>query len=118
MLQHYPRTKKYISLFPPERRQIDSVSTISDDNNQRTTVRALIQDQMRRGEISKQPENELEGGSRPLMYTPDHSRRSEEGSRRKDDQTSLAAHRTTEGDDFFGEDGETEASGTSEMEVE
>lgn len=115
MLQHYPKTKKYISLFPPERRQIDSVSTNSDDNDQRIAVRALIQDQMRRGEISKQPENELESGSRPVVY---NSHRSGEGSRRKDVPTSLAAHRTTEGDDFFGEDGETEASDASEMEVE
>lgn len=112
---HYPKTKKYISLFPPERRQIDSVSTTSDDNDQRIAVRALIQDQMRRGEISKQPENELESGSRPVVY---NSHRSEEGSRRKDGPTSLAAHRATEGDDFFGEDGETEASDASEMEVE
>ncbi|KAG1767482.1 hypothetical protein EV702DRAFT_1146805 [Suillus placidus] len=115
---HYPKTRKYISLFPPERRQIDTVSTTSDDNDQRITVRALIQDQMQRGEISKQPENELESGSRPVMHTPDHSHRSGEGSHRKDDQTSWAAHRTTEGDDFFGEDGDTEASGVSEIEVE
>jgi len=115
ILQHYPKTKKYISLFPPERRQIDTISTTSDDNDQRVTVRNLIRDQMRRGEISKQPENEVEGGGRPVTYTPDHSHRNGEGSRRKDDQTSLAAHRTTDGDDFFGEDGDTEASGASEM---
>ncbi|KAG2362420.1 hypothetical protein BDR07DRAFT_1357590 [Suillus spraguei] len=108
---HYPRTKKYISLFPPERRHIDTISTTSDDNDQRITVRALIRDQMRRGEISEQPENELEGGSRPVMYTLGHSRRNEgEGSHRKDDQISWQAHRTTEGDDFFGEDGDTEVS--------
>lgn len=113
---HYPKTKKYISLFPPERRQIDTVSTTSDDNDQRITVRALIRDQMQRGEISAQPENELEGGRRPVTYTQGQSRDGE-GSRRKDDQTSLASHRATE-DDFFGEDGETEASVASEMEVE
>jgi hypothetical protein len=117
---HYPRTRKYISLFPPEKRQIDTVSTTSDDNNQRITVRDLIRDQMQRGDISKQPENELEGGSRrSVTYAPDHSRRKEgEGSDRKDDQASSAAHRTTEGDDFFGEDGDTEASDTSEIEVD
>lgn len=106
---HYPKTRKYISLFPPERRQIDTVSTTSDDNDQRISVRALIQDQMQRGEISRQPENELESGSRPVMHTPDHSHRSGEGSHRKDNQTKSAAHRITEGDDFFGEDGDTEA---------
>lgn len=116
MLQHYPKTKKYISLFPPERRQIDTVSTTSDDNDQRIAVRALIRDQMQRGEISTQPENELEGGRRPVTYTPGHSRNGE-GSRRKVNEISLASHRATK-DDFFGEDGETEASGTSEMEVE
>ncbi|KAG1866974.1 hypothetical protein C8R48DRAFT_703829 [Suillus tomentosus] len=113
---HYPKTKKYISLFPPERRQIDIVSTTSDDNDQRITVRALIRDQMQRGEISRQPENELEGGRQPVTYTPGHSRNGE-GSRRKVNETSLASHRATK-DDFFGEDGETEASGASEMEVE
>ncbi|KAG1758709.1 hypothetical protein EDD22DRAFT_909362 [Suillus occidentalis] len=81
---HYPKTKKYISLFPPERRQIDSVSTTSDDNDQRIAVRALIQDQMRHGKISKQPENELESGSRPVVH---NSHRSGEGSRRKDGPT-------------------------------
>ncbi|KAG2037888.1 hypothetical protein BDR03DRAFT_955783 [Suillus americanus] len=116
---HYPRTKKYISLFPPERRHIDAVSTTSDDNDQRIAVRDLIRDQMQRGEISKQPENELDGGSRRPVGL-DHSHRNEgEGSHRKDDQTSLAAHHTTtKGDDFFGDDGDTEASGTSEIEVE
>ncbi|KAG1882400.1 hypothetical protein F4604DRAFT_1953434 [Suillus subluteus] len=120
---HYPRTKKYISLFPPERRHIDTVSTNSDDNDQRITVHDLIRDQMQRGKISKQPENELDGGRgsrRPVLYTGlDHSHRNEgEGSHRKDDQTSSAAHRTTtKGDDFFGEDGDTEASSASEIEV-
>ncbi|KAG2127226.1 hypothetical protein DEU56DRAFT_820810 [Suillus clintonianus] len=117
---HYPRTKKYISLFPPEKRQGDAVSTTPDDSDQRITVRALIRDQMQRGEISKQPENELEGGNRPVIYT-DHSRRNEgEGSRRKDDHTRSEAHRITEGDDFFGEDGDSdpEASDASEIEVE
>ncbi|KAG1726876.1 uncharacterized protein EDB91DRAFT_1165436 [Suillus paluster] len=103
---HYPKTKKYISLFPPERRHIDSISTTSDDNDQRMTIRALIQDRMQRSEISKQPENELEAGSRTAVDNPDHSRRNEgiESSRRKDDHTSSAAHHIAEGDDFFGED--------------
>ncbi|KAG0700202.1 hypothetical protein DFH29DRAFT_983162 [Suillus ampliporus] len=119
---HYPRTKKYISLFPPERRHVDPISTTSDDNDQRITVRALIRDRMQRGEISKHPENELEGGSRPVIYTPDRSGRNKE-SRRKDDHTSLAAHRVAEGDDFFGDDNpgdesDPEASDESEIEVQ
>jgi len=126
-IQHYPRTKKYISLFPPESRQaqVDSVSTNSDDNDHRVKVRALVREQMQRGEISKQPENELEGGSRrPANFAPDHSRRNEgREPDKKVDHTSSAAHYTAERDDFFGEDypedgSDSEGSDAPEMEVQ
>lgn len=59
---------------------------------------------MKRGEISKEPENELEG-SRATRYTLDHSRRNQGGeSHRKDDPTTSAVLVIAEGDDFFGED--------------
>ena len=105
-MQHYPKTEKYISLFPPELRQapVDIISTTSDDNEQRLKIRSLIQNQMQHGEISKQPENELESGSRATHYAPNHSRRNQREPVRKDDRTSSVAKHITEGDDFFGED--------------
>ncbi|OJA14144.1 hypothetical protein AZE42_06726 [Rhizopogon vesiculosus] len=120
---HYPKTKKYISLFPPETRetQVDPISTTSDDNDQRLKVRALIRDQMEHGEISKQPETELEGGSRTAHYTPGHSRKAQGESVRKDAHTSSSAHHVTERDDFFGEDyseGGSEASDHDAPEME
>jgi hypothetical protein len=57
---------------------------------------------MQHGEISKQPENELESGSRAAL---DHSRRNRgDESSRKVGPTSSVAHPTAERDDFFGED--------------
>jgi len=110
---HYPRTKKYISLFPPEKRQpqVDSISTTSDDNDQRLKICGFIRDQMQRGEISKQPENELESG----RAAPDHSRRNQGGeSSRKVGPTSSVAHPVAEKDDFFGEDYSGDDSGASD----
>ncbi|KIK96349.1 hypothetical protein PAXRUDRAFT_826065 [Paxillus rubicundulus Ve08.2h10] len=60
---HYPKTKRYVSLFPPAVRQSGApavpVAAASDDNDERSKVRALMREQMERGELSTTPEIEL-----------------------------------------------------------
>jgi len=101
---HYPKTKKYVSLFPPEVRQSGStaepVEASSDDNEERSRVREMIRQKMEHGELSAEPENELgklgeeskqpvfrkKAADAPLLKKP-HS-----------DDDDVA------GDDFFGDD--------------
>jgi hypothetical protein len=58
---------------------------------------------MQRGEISKQPEDDLEDGSRASRSTANHSGKTEGGDSGRKDASSVAEH-ITERDDFFGED--------------
>lgn len=63
-LQHYPKTKKYISLFPPEVRQRESktvsTQTESETDVAREEVRSWIRGQMEKGELSLEPELHLD----------------------------------------------------------
>lgn len=69
---------------------------------------------MQRGEISKQPEDDIEGGNRASRSTANHSGKNEgEDSGRKDDHPSSVAENITERDDFFGEDYTEDGSETS-----
>lgn len=75
--QHYPKTKKYISLFPPEGAKIASGTSSSDTDKQREELRQLVRTAMERGEMDAEPEMtmdksrpsteamELEGESEP-----------------------------------------------------
>ncbi|KAL4079323.1 hypothetical protein J3A83DRAFT_1076389 [Scleroderma citrinum] len=59
---HYPKTKKYISLFPPEVRNsnvLPAAIKIKDDD-ERSKIRALICSKMQCGELSMEPELDLE----------------------------------------------------------
>ncbi|KAF5387230.1 hypothetical protein D9757_006811 [Collybiopsis confluens] len=58
---HYPKTKKYISLFPPELRQNsndDSPSSTepADTDHQREQVKTWIREQMNSGALAGEPE--------------------------------------------------------------
>jgi hypothetical protein len=63
--QHYPKTRKYISLFPPSARGVEE--ELADDVEQaktdveRETLRAEIRRRMEAGELSAEPELELDG---------------------------------------------------------
>ncbi|KAH8103430.1 hypothetical protein BXZ70DRAFT_925574 [Cristinia sonorae] len=70
-IQHYPKTKKYISLFPPEVRgsdvsdhkdkgksKDDSSEPKADTDAQREALREQIREMMERGELSAEPETE------------------------------------------------------------
>lgn len=60
-MQNYPKAKKYISLFPPEVRQGESIAPASDQTNaEREEIRALIQEQMNNGTLSQEPELNIE----------------------------------------------------------
>jgi rRNA-processing protein Efg1 len=58
--KNYPKTKKYISLFPPEVRN-DSAAIASDHGNggtatEREEVRNTIRERMKKGELNTEPE--------------------------------------------------------------
>ncbi|KAF8058698.1 hypothetical protein FPV67DRAFT_1565511 [Lyophyllum atratum] len=59
---HYPKTKKYISLFPPEIREdaASSESPIPKSNPNSEEVRSWIRGRMEAGEISLEPELHLD----------------------------------------------------------
>ncbi|KAF7350897.1 hypothetical protein MSAN_01651800 [Mycena sanguinolenta] len=55
---HYPKTKKYISLFPPELRHGETQELAVDAG--REEVRAWVRTQMEKGELSAEPELHLD----------------------------------------------------------
>ncbi|KIJ66068.1 hypothetical protein HYDPIDRAFT_187107 [Hydnomerulius pinastri MD-312] len=113
-IMHYPKTKKYVSLFPPEVRQSDAPSTpaaaISDDNDERSKVRAMIRERMERGELGTEPENDL--GKSEHDSAP--SRSNMKGTATVPPKKSLKQIDDVAGDDFFGNDDDDEDSQQSE----
>ncbi|PIL33703.1 hypothetical protein GSI_04328 [Ganoderma sinense ZZ0214-1] len=136
---HYPKTKKYISLFPPEARKGRVGEGEGDDDEemdeneekgkaetdrQREEVRTWVREQMEAGALSAEPEIEVgktEGGkSAPkakLLRPPSlsaHAQRREDSSKLK--PSTKPAQGGVADDDFFGadEDDEGEEGGTSE----
>ncbi|KAG5650450.1 hypothetical protein H0H81_012204, partial [Sphagnurus paluster] len=57
---HYPKTKKYISLFPPEIREATSETSMPKVNPNSEDVRSWIRGQMQSGAISSEPELHLD----------------------------------------------------------
>ncbi|KAJ6534028.1 hypothetical protein DFH09DRAFT_1043627 [Mycena vulgaris] len=57
-IMHYPKTRKYISLFPPELRKGETQELASDAG--REEVRAWVRAQMAGGELSAEPELHLD----------------------------------------------------------
>ena len=129
---HYPKTKKYISLFPPEARKGRDEDGGDDDaevdeneekgkeetDRQREEIRTWVREQMEAGALSSEPEVEVgksEGGkaaptaklSRPPSL-PAHA------------EKQASASKPTKGgvadDEFFGADDDDQDEGTSEAE--
>ncbi|PPQ93819.1 hypothetical protein CVT25_013528 [Psilocybe cyanescens] len=102
---HYPKSKKYISLFPPEVRKGESVSAASPAETKKTDedraeVRRWIEEQMEQGDLPREPELELAsqhgtGKSRAQKWPQGETV-----------HTAPATSKETEEqkDDFFGED--------------
>ncbi|KAF9222465.1 hypothetical protein BS17DRAFT_709061 [Gyrodon lividus] len=108
---HYPKTRKYVSLFPPEvRRSGAPPAPASDDNDERLKVREMIREQMGRGELSTSPENEL-GIPGQDDARSKFSRKAAKAapSKKPSKQTDSVA-----GDDFFGNDEDEDDSQQSE----
>lgn len=78
--KHYPKSKKYISLFPPQVRQSnpDSIGNRADaahTDSQRAEVRSWIRSQMEKGELEGEPElhlnSRVEGKNVTAMWDAD-----------------------------------------------
>ncbi|KAI0800156.1 hypothetical protein C8Q74DRAFT_1234670 [Fomes fomentarius] len=124
---HYPKTKKYISLFPPEVRNGEEEVTekrkskaraeeLSETDRQREEIRRWIREQMDGGGLSWEPEDELaraEGGKNVTSYGHDYK---EKGPVKSTDdargEDSKLAPKPAKGgvadDEFFGADDDEE----------
>ncbi|KAL1937859.1 hypothetical protein VTO73DRAFT_12752 [Trametes versicolor] len=122
---HYPKTKKYISLFPPEVRNAKEGQSAADaareakekseTDRQREEIRAWMREQMDSGALSWEPEVELEKSERkagsaskaaPTMEVQEVKK----SKAKKNDQTGVSAAKGAKAsgvanDDFFGADG-------------
>jgi hypothetical protein len=99
--QHFPKTKKYISLFPPEVRE----GKEAPDNKERDDVRAWIREKMDKGEIPAEPDlvggsTQGEGVSSPRSWK---TREADQGKGAAAGEHVGGAGRKSD-DDFFGED--------------
>lgn len=106
--QHYPKTKKYISLFPPELRKGEAEEPSADAG--RDEVRTWIRSQMDNGELSVEPELHLD--SRGGGGTADWGGEKKMRSGAKADAV-LNADAGDPEDAFFGEEDEDESSDDS-----
>lgn len=114
--QHYPRTHKYVSLFPPEVRQdpdggkgkakaVDPSETAKTDS-QREEVRTLIREQMTRGELSSEPE--LEQTEDQTQHQAPRSRSTLKSSQNGSKAEPPAKLAGVQDDAFFGDDSDNE----------
>jgi len=107
---HFPKTTKYVSLFPPEVRRSGStvapVAASSDDNEERSKVREMIRQQMDRGELSNEPENELGELGHENKQLIVSSRRGTDVAPPIKDRTHT---NDVAGDGFFGDDDELDS---------
>jgi hypothetical protein len=55
-MQHYPKTRKYLSLFPPEGSTVASGTEISDTDKQRDELRRWVKTAMEKSEMDTEPE--------------------------------------------------------------
>ncbi|KAG6842884.1 hypothetical protein H0H93_003079, partial [Arthromyces matolae] len=99
---HYPKTKKYISLFPPELRE-DSTSSETPTlrvNPDSEEIRTWIRKRMDAGKISVEPELHLDEKPNPL-----HRPTYESGvSKKRHIEATVDHEDVAEDDAFFGDD--------------
>ncbi|KAH9889320.1 hypothetical protein C8Q73DRAFT_154352 [Cubamyces lactineus] len=121
---HYPKTKKYISLFPPEVRQAKAGQSAaeaareakekSDTDKQREEIRAWMRKQMDAGELSWEPEVELEKAERKAARASKATSSMEtQPARPKEEKKSKAKPKAAgiADDDFFGGDDDEDEDG-------
>ncbi|KAI0653307.1 hypothetical protein C8Q70DRAFT_640197 [Cubamyces menziesii] len=127
---HYPKTKKYISLFPPEVRQAQAGQSAaetaraakekSDTDKQREEIRTWMRKQMDAGELSWEPEVELEKAerkaARALKATSSMEAQSTQQAKGKGSKTKSMPKKTgIADDDFFGGDDDEDQDGDDEQ---
>ncbi|KAI0752801.1 hypothetical protein C8Q80DRAFT_1097781 [Daedaleopsis nitida] len=121
---HYPKAKKYISLFPPEVRQGERVGKekaeeeeeTSETNRQREEVREWVREQMETGAFSSEPEVELAKTEGKKAVTASREYKTTKTKDSPEGGKSRPSHHAVKGglvdDDFFAthedEDGEQE----------
>ncbi|KAJ7478608.1 hypothetical protein B0H11DRAFT_1279280 [Mycena galericulata] len=105
---HYPKTKKYISLFPPELRKGEAQEPSADAG--RDEVRTWIRSRMDNGELSAEPELHLDsrGGGGTVDWGGEKKKRSGATT-----DSVLEAQYDDPEDAFFGDEDEEESSDDS-----
>ncbi|KAF8885989.1 hypothetical protein BD779DRAFT_1662784 [Infundibulicybe gibba] len=109
---HYPKTKKYISLFPPEVREGEPQSHSGAEMDKTTTgreeVKSWIRERMSAGKLSAEPELHLDVRSDRKLHSGEWDGRGEGGdaSRKptKSKKTKKDARLAVDEDMFFGVD--------------
>ncbi|KAF4620923.1 hypothetical protein D9613_000935 [Agrocybe pediades] len=108
---HYPKTKKYISLFPPEVRHGDEASTSKAEaqktNEEREEVRKWIREQMKEGDLPNEPEQELSSQNGAKKGRAQKWPQSGETST-NDSKSRTSKPAQVEQDDFFEDDGDSD----------
>lgn len=110
--QHYPKTKKYISIFPPEARDTDTPDKLKADDAassktdaERADIRDWIRTQMLEGKLSKEPElQDSEDGAAPDNWSAISV------SKKRRQQPLVEAEVVEEEDAFFEDDDEEDES--------
>ncbi|KAG5719723.1 rRNA-processing protein EFG1 [Termitomyces sp. T112] len=108
---HYPKTKKYVSLFPPDIREdpASSETPIFKVNPDSEEVRSWIRGRMEAGEIPSDPELHLDSRVQEPKTVRQSTSEWGGGSKKKDEETPATAHKQAEPEDaFFGDDTDEE----------
>ncbi|KAJ3555022.1 hypothetical protein NM688_g2800 [Phlebia brevispora] len=123
---HYPKLKKYISLFPPEARQVadddlsakgkekDTTNESSQTDMQREEIRRDIQERMKTGQLSSEPE--LEDRSEHGTTGRPKAQPSRKAAAKSANSESEKHVPKIEDDAFFGEESEESEAGEDNSE--
>ncbi|KAE9386259.1 hypothetical protein BT96DRAFT_968368 [Gymnopus androsaceus JB14] len=105
-INHYPKTKKYISLFPPEVRNKSSSEVTADpssaeSNEEREGIKKWVREQMEAGTLPDEPEDAQRSQNewKQTEYT--------KGKKATNEQSADAEGEPEEKDDFFENDEES-----------
>jgi len=96
---HYPKSKKYISLFPTQSTNVTKDNATDDTNRQREELKQAIKIAMEKGELEQDPELALSGGSADAMNWGEESETAQRGMKSK--QKDVKQAKTTPPDAFF-----------------
>ncbi|KAM6502600.1 DUF2361 domain containing protein [Amanita muscaria] len=114
---HYPKTKKYISLFPPEARKGETRPTAEESANsnaQKEEIRSWIREKMVVGELPAKPE---ETKSQNVSVAMPHPQQPGKAKSKAENNGETSAKKPTDDvrqDPFFGDDGDEESDESSE----